>query len=106
MLTDRELGARVRMLRKTRSITQERLAEMIDVTCQQISRYETGSDRMTPVRLQALAAALEVPVGTLFGEEGEVPMQPLSVEEIRLVQGYRRLNKTEQRFVLRSVECK
>jgi len=41
---DRYVGARVRERRMMSGITQHELAEMIDVTYQQMNKYETGTN--------------------------------------------------------------
>jgi transcriptional regulator with XRE-family HTH domain len=63
MLTNEEIGDRLREFRKRRGLTQEQLAEKIGVTFQQIQQYENGSSRLNSDRLQQVAIALEIPIG-------------------------------------------
>lgn len=56
---DRHVGARMRVLRKLRAITQTQLAEALGVTFQQIQKYERGANRISAGRLFDLAQALE-----------------------------------------------
>jgi transcriptional regulator with XRE-family HTH domain len=65
---DREIGARIRLRRITIGLSQERLGARIGVTFQQIQKYEKGANRIGAGRLQAIAAALGVPVGSLYAE--------------------------------------
>ncbi len=60
------LGARIREIRKARELTQEQLAEMVDVEQKHISRIEVGKNFPTIDRLERIAEALHVPMGTFF----------------------------------------
>jgi transcriptional regulator with XRE-family HTH domain len=67
------VGARIRLLRKVRGLSQQALAEAAGVTFQQIQKYERGSNRVSASMLSRMAGALEAPVSELFGEAGAVP---------------------------------
>lgn len=60
------LGARIREIRKARGLTQEQLAEMIDVEQKHVSRIESGKNYPTIDRLEKMAAALKVPLMGFF----------------------------------------
>lgn len=60
------LGARIREIRKARGLTQEQLAEMVDVEQKHVSRIESGKNYPTIDRLEKMAAALEVPLMGFF----------------------------------------
>src|SRR5262245_46580493 len=62
------IGRRIRLRRKKLKLSQVTLGEAIGVTCEQIQRYEKGTDRVGAQRLQALAAALQVPISFFFEE--------------------------------------
>jgi transcriptional regulator with XRE-family HTH domain len=59
---DRHVGKRVRAGRILRSMGQERLAELLGLTHQQIQKYEKGTNRIVASRLLAIAKILELPV--------------------------------------------
>jgi len=63
---DRKLGQRVRTRRLEISMSQERLAELLGVTFQQVQKYEKGVNRIAASRLYDIAAALEMPVARFF----------------------------------------
>ena len=63
---DAMVGARVRMLRVNRGISQTALAERIGVTFQQVQKYEHGADRVGTSRLAQIASVLDVSVGEFF----------------------------------------
>jgi transcriptional regulator with XRE-family HTH domain len=65
---DKHVGSRVRMRRMMLSMSQEKLADIIGLTFQQVQKYEKGTNRMGSSRLQQIANALQVPV-TFFFED-------------------------------------
>lgn len=103
ILTSREIGERLREFRKRRGLTQEQLAVMVDVTFQQIQKYENGFTRLNTDKLQAVAQALSVPISAFFDDDnGEERL--LSEQERKLIMGFRSLNSSEVReFLARSL---
>ena len=63
---DRHVGARVRMRRLMVGLSQSKLADALDVTFQQVQKYEKGANRIGASRLQQLARVLEVPPSFFF----------------------------------------
>lgn len=70
---DVAVGARIRLLRKLRGLSQQALADATGVTFQQIQKYERGSNRVSASMLTRIAQTLHAPVGELFGEAGAGP---------------------------------
>ena len=62
----RDLGQALRVARGKAGRTQEEIAEYLDVTFQQIQKYETGKNRIPVDSLVNLADFLEVPVATFI----------------------------------------
>jgi transcriptional regulator with XRE-family HTH domain len=67
---DVAVGARIRLLRKLRGLSQQALAEAAGVTFQQIQKYERGANRVSASMLSRIAVALDTPVAEMFGETG------------------------------------
>ena len=65
---DVAVGARIRLLRKLKGLSQQALAEAAGVTFQQIQKYERGANRVSASMLTRIAATLGVPVSEMFGE--------------------------------------
>ena len=63
---DEAVGARIRLLRKGRKISQEEFGKAIGVTFQQVQKYEIGENRIGASRLHLVALALNVPISELF----------------------------------------
>ena len=69
-----KLGARLKELRKVRGVTQEVLAEEVDLTPQYLSRLEAGHQSPSVETVAKLAEALHVQLWELFdfGHQGTV----------------------------------
>ncbi len=63
---DVHVGGRVRVRRRLINMTQESLADLIEVTFQQVQKYERGSNRISASKLFAIAEALDVPISYFF----------------------------------------
>jgi transcriptional regulator with XRE-family HTH domain len=100
----RELGARVAELRKEQGITQQQLAELLEVSQQSVAAYEVGRLRIAVSMLPRLARVLGVSVEALIGETvkpaGRGPTPKLQQQMERISQ----LPKTKQRFVMEVLE--
>ena len=59
---DRHVGSRVRMRRMLIGMSQEKLGESLDLTFQQVQKYEKGTNRIGASRLHRIAAVLGVPI--------------------------------------------
>jgi transcriptional regulator with XRE-family HTH domain len=63
------VGTRIRLRRTLLGMSQERLADALGVTFQQIQKYERGTNRVSASRLSQIARALEVSIAWLFNEQ-------------------------------------
>ncbi|HZR90538.1 MAG TPA: helix-turn-helix domain-containing protein [Bradyrhizobium sp.] len=63
---DAVVGAKIRVLRISRGLSQSDLADHIGVTFQQVQKYEKGANRVGASRLSQIANVLGVSVGELF----------------------------------------
>jgi len=66
MNTKKQLGLRIKELRKARKLSQEKLAEKADISTQYLSRIEIGQENPTLDLFIKLAVALEVELGEIF----------------------------------------
>ncbi|MEM6411177.1 MAG: helix-turn-helix domain-containing protein [Pseudomonadota bacterium] len=105
---DRHVGQRVRWRRRELHLTQEKLGEMLNLTFQQVQKYEKGVNRISAGRLFELAAVLGVPVTYFYDgasqflpgrsegvaetkpAESEVPT--LSADALELVTAFQSIN--------------
>jgi transcriptional regulator with XRE-family HTH domain len=63
---DVHVGLQVRLRRKELKISQEKLAEALGLTFQQVQKYERGANRISASKLFEIARALHVPIGWFF----------------------------------------
>jgi transcriptional regulator with XRE-family HTH domain len=70
---DAEIGRRVRMLRLQRGLSQTELGTLINVTFQQVQKYEKGTNRISAGRLQRISEVLTVPVSFFFATFDDKP---------------------------------
>ena len=60
------VGAKIRIFRTDRRMSQSDLARKIGVAFQQVQKYENGTNRVGASRLSRIAAALGISIGELF----------------------------------------
>ena len=68
---NRHLGSKLRMKRLSLGLTQTKVAQAINVTFQQIQKYEKGTNGISSLRLMQLANFLKVPVIYFFEDYSE-----------------------------------
>ena len=73
---DVAIGGRIRDARLSYGLTQDDLAKAIDISYQQLHKYEKGANRVSVSRLWMLAIALKVPIEYFFADlnEGAEPL--------------------------------
>lgn len=68
---DLHVGIRIRMRRKEMGVSQERLADALGITFQQVQKYERGANRVSASKLWEIAAALKTPVAYFYDGLGD-----------------------------------
>ena len=77
----RELGRNLRVARSASGKSQSEVAEHLDVTFQQVQKYESGTNRIPIDRLVSLAAYLEVPLAQFITpSDGDSEFQSLAAQ--------------------------
>lgn len=97
------LGQRIAVVRRAQGLTQQQLAERLNLSQQTITHYEVGRLR---VAVAALARKLAVPVEGLIGnrapalngKRGPTPKLQRQLEQIK------QLPRAKQRFVIEMLE--
>lgn len=102
LITSREIGAKIKALRRTLGISQEELAETIGVTYQQIQRYENGTNKLNVENIQLIAKALSVTVAALLesdkGAASADKTQPSAIaDEQKLLNHFRAIKKAKEK---------
>ncbi len=111
---DRLVGARLRLIRIERGLSQQAVGDGVDLSFQQIQKYESGVNRISASVLVALACFFEVPVDTFFADINTLPGQqdPFSKLEVmdnamvmRLARAFTNIEDTKlQNQILAMVE--
>ncbi len=65
---DVHVGHRIRQRRALRGLSQEKVAEALGLTFQQVQKYERGTNRVGSSRLYDLTRILGVPISYFFEE--------------------------------------
>lgn len=80
-----DLGKNLREIRKDRRLTQQQLAELLDVQQRVISRWETGAAKPHLNHIVQLAKVLEVSLDRLvFADEGDQTESTFEIRNRRL----------------------
>ncbi len=114
---DVHVGQRLRLRRKLAGLSQTELGEKIDLTFQQLQKYESGANRISASRLFDLSRVLDVPVSYFFDEMTEnvsdagkteaaltdEPNLMAKRETLELARAYTRIADPKLRQLLRSL---
>ena len=70
---DSHVGSRVRLRRLELGLSQEKLAEQLGITFQQVQKYERGTNRIGASRLHQIAIVLQTPITYFFEGASDTP---------------------------------
>jgi transcriptional regulator with XRE-family HTH domain len=76
---DKHVGSRVRMRRMMLGMSQEKLGDALDLTFQQVQKYEKGTNRIGASRLQQISHILQVPVSFFFEGAPATAGRPIGI---------------------------
>ncbi|TNG91214.1 helix-turn-helix transcriptional regulator [Pasteurellaceae bacterium USgator11] len=65
---DRLVGKRIQKKRKEYGYSAEKLSELLDISQQQLSRYERGTNKINVAHLVAIAVFLKTPISYFFAD--------------------------------------
>ncbi len=82
MVLKKALGKRIQQIRKSRKITQERLAELINIDPKNVSKIENGNSYPSAETLTAIAIALNINVYELFVFNDDISYSKMKEEII------------------------
>ncbi len=68
---DENVGMQLRQRRALLGMSQEKLAEQVGITFQQIQKYENGANRISASRLYEFSRVLDIPVSFFFENSNE-----------------------------------
>ena len=103
---DRQVGSRVRTRRMLLGMSQEKLADALGITFQQVQKYEKGTNRISASRLEQIARSLSVTIAHLYGDpappdaghggfsegsQGGYDADIMTVDALKLLRAYREI---------------
>ena len=77
------IGQRMRQLREAAGLSQSAVGACLEVSYQQVQKYERGINRISVEKLQRLAEALRVPMTAFFEDTPAATSFQEQVEEAR-----------------------
>lgn len=108
---DKQVGQRIQMRRKELEMTAQHLAELVDISHQQLSRYERGTNKINVAHLVNIATKLNTPISWFFidcfsaldseskNEQHFVPVKDAELKS-RLEQIWPRLTHEQRRVLI------
>ena len=106
------IGNRIKQLRKEHGITQSELAESVNLSYQQIQKYENGKSSISVTRLVEICKALNTDISHFLKDIDNVLSSPeeyrsynisgtdLTKEEEELIYYYRQIKSSEIKLIL------
>ena len=95
---NKHLGSKLKLRRLALGLTQTKVAKAINVTFQQIQKYEKGTNGVSSIRLLQLANFLKVPVNYFFEDFSEYLVNLEKSQEANKVINYNFLIKIYSEF--------
>ncbi len=115
-MDEKQLGYKLKQFREEAGLSQQEIAEKLEISFQQYQKYEYGSTRLTVDRLMQISSILHVPVeqfllpvfknpdlhSTTAETEVFSPFERviISPEEIKILKAYRKLRNEGLRSLL------
>ena len=91
---NKHLGNKLKLRRLALGLTQTKVAKAINVTFQQIQKYEKGTNGVSSIRLLQLSNYLKVPINYFFEDFSEYAINSERIKESHLTVNYNFLVKT------------
>lgn len=80
---EKQVGHAIRSLRKMRGLTRKELANILEVSHQQIAKYENAQNRITAGKLFKLANTFNVSLDYFFGNNSNIIYNTQSIAKDR-----------------------
>lgn len=106
---DIQVGANIRKLRAVRGMSQSELGERLDITFQQIQKYEKGMNRVSASKLVKIAEVFDVKIEVLFegidgAESGTAQALPsFDKEAVALAHDFEAISDQSVRLSIRNL---
>lgn len=95
MNVKKQLGAKIKRLRQKNGLTQEQLAEKIDIATRTLCGIENGENFVTSDTLEKFLKVFNITLSELFAFDHIKPQEELVSEIIKDIQNLKDRNKIE-----------
>ena len=106
---DVHIGERIKRARILRTHSQEKLAEFIGVTPQQVQKYERGTNRVSSATLYKISSSLEMPITYFYKDldQPDYPDQPFEITKpvAELLNLYNKMPPQRQKDLLKILKA-
>jgi transcriptional regulator with XRE-family HTH domain len=103
MSTPKDIGQRIRTLRRNKGMTQDELADQVRVSRSAVAQWETGRTGQITGNLSRIAASLDASVEYLvYGDDKSAAMQPGQGDELAMLRLYRECEPEDRQILLRT----
>lgn len=96
IISSADIGRKIKCYRQKSGLTQEKLAEILSVSFQQVQNYENGKTKLNTDKLQQICHAINISPTALFSEE-ETRQHHLSPQEEKLLNSFRSIKGEEKK---------
>ena len=86
--TDQHVGSVIKARRVMIGMSQSELGHLLDVSFQQIQKYETGANRVSAGRLQQIAETLQIPIQEFFPGGSQAHAPGLETQDYRIAAAF------------------
>ncbi|WP_297286901.1 helix-turn-helix transcriptional regulator, partial [Moraxella sp.] len=97
---DKLIGKRIQLKRKEKGWSAEKMAELLDVSQQQLSRYERGVNKINVAHLVEIANLLQTPIDYFF----EDCIKKVDYQENSYDVAWQKLTNEQKRAVLTLIQ--
>lgn len=101
---NKAIGTRILIFRKTRQITRTKLAKILNITQQQLDKYEKGINRISAAKLAIISKIFKIDI-TYFYSDLLLDIDTKNNEEIKeninlLLSYYLNIKKSEGKYLI------
>lgn len=103
-IIDKRVGENLRAIRSAKGLSQQKLSSQIDLTFQQLQKYERGTNRISASVLFELTEILEIDIEQFFrglSTSLKPARAPLKKEQEELLRCFEALTKEGQKSLLK-----
>ncbi|MHA1549927.1 MAG: helix-turn-helix domain-containing protein [Alphaproteobacteria bacterium] len=101
---DTQLGINLRLNRKSMGFSQKKLAHKLNISFQQIQKYESGVNRLSVVRLIEISQALSVPLYSIIGDLSDTAFDVKDIETRYFLRIYHKISPHARRLLREFLE--